>query len=457
MSDNDHNTDRHSQGGTEVENHDHDDGDRNLLVDARRARQTGRSGRTTNARLIMSAGLIGGAVVLFVAITGPAGALKAFGIGRDDGPRTSRVDMEVERDSHQPVHLDFAVPASPEPKEKEDPNAAWNAKIKALQDQIAELERRKQSGVSSGEIEALIARYNESMKKELEGERKAMAEENARLRAVAEQAEEERRRAEEAAKLQSGETKERQKLAKMQRESASVVVDDADGPAGGTIDGEQSQADLDQNERFLKSAASSTFQTSVSRQLADPSRTVVQGTIISAVLETAIDTELPGNIRAQVMEAVYSFDGTHVMMPSGTILIGQFNNDLNLVQKRVLIAWNRAITPSGQSIALGSTGADKLGRSGTEGNVDNRYGTKFGAAILVSAITALPSMLSNRGSKSDSGTTINVGGQMAGQMTGSASSQASGVLDKYLSLPPVIRIPQGEEIRVFVNRDLVFR
>ncbi|MHC2483325.1 type IV secretion system protein VirB10 [Rhizobium leguminosarum] len=402
----------------------------------------------------MSACLMGGSAVLFFAVAGPTAALKVLGIGRDNDQAVSKVDMEVEKDSHRPVHLDFAVPASTEPEKKElDPNAAWKAKIKALQDQIAELERKKQGSVSSGEIEALITRYNENTKRQFEDERKAMTEENARLRAAAERAEEERQRAEEA-----GELKERQKLDKMQRESNSVVVDAADGPAGVTTESDKSATDRNQNARFLKTAASSTFQTSVSRRLPDPSRTVVQGTIISAVLETAIDTELPGNIRAQVMEPVYSFDGTRVLMPSGTILIGEFNNDVNLAQRRVLIAWNRAITPSGQSIALGSTGADTLGRSGTEGNVNNRYGTKFGVAILISAITTLPSILSNRNSQSESGTTSKVGGgQVAGQMRDTASDQASGVLDKYLSLPPAIKIPQGEEVRVFVNRDLVFR
>ncbi|MBY3349164.1 TrbI/VirB10 family protein [Rhizobium laguerreae] len=459
MSENDHSIGPIRDDGIESTDSEHRARERSGLVNARRARQTRGTSGATNARLILSAGLMGGSVVLFFAVAGPTAALKVLGIGRDNDRAVSKVGMEVEKDSHRPVHLDFAVPASTEPEKKElDPNAAWKAKIKVLQDQIAELERKKQGSVSSGEIEALITRYSENTKRQFEDERKAMTEENARLKAAAERAEEERQRAEEAGKLQSGELKERQKRDKMQRESSSVVVDAADGPAGMTTESDKSATDQNQNARFLKTAASSTYQTSVSQRLPDPSRTVVQGTIISAVLETAIDTELPGNIRAQVMEPVYSFDGARVLMPSGTILIGEFNNDVNLARRRVLIAWNRAITPSGQSIALGSTGADTLGRSGTEGNVNNRYGTKFGAAILISAITTLPSILSNRNSQSESGTTSKVGGgQVAGQMSDTASAQASGTLDQYLSLPPVIKIPQGEEIRVFVNRDLVFR
>jgi type IV secretion system protein VirB10 len=190
-------------------------------------------------------------------------------------------------------------------------------------------------------------------------------------------------------------------------------------------------------------------------------------------LETAINTELPGNIRAQVTEPVFSYDGKRILMPAGTVLIGTFNPDIMVAQKRVLIAWNRAITPKGQSIAIGSTGTDTLGRSGTAGNVDNRLGPKIGAAVLVTAINAVPSLLGgllNKASpqqQNPSPVTVNVGGSggsggdAGGQLAQGAASavaeQTSGFLEKYLSLPPIIRVPQGEEIRVFVNRDLVFR
>lgn len=447
----------------------HDDhtgtNEREALVEGRRARQSARSGKTRKARLLVVTVLIGGAAVLLFALAGPSLALRLLGMVSDTDPRTSKVDMKVDRDANNAVHLDFAVPPPPEPPKPEaDPNVIWKAKLKALQDQIAELESKKQQGPSQSEIESLITRYSDSLKQQFEQERKAMTEENARLKAAADQAEAARRKAEEDARTQSTDLKEREKLDKKQRESQSVVVDNAQAPAGGDPANPAADADLSPNARFLKNAAASTFQTSVSRPLPDPSRTIVQGTIISAVLETAIDTELPGSIRAHVMEPVYSFDGSRALMPAGTILIGEFNNDVNLEQQRVQIAWNRAITPSGQSIALGSIGTDVLGRSGTEGNVDNHYGTKIGAAVLTSVITALPSMLTSRSNDSGSSTTINVGtggtsgnNQIAGQMTGAVSTQASGVLGKYLSLPPLIRIPQGEEIRVFTNRDLIFR
>lgn len=456
MSENDHTA--NTQSGSEREE----------LIGARRARQQGISSRSKNSRLVMSGVVILGGIILFVVFVGPAGAFKFLSDRGDGSQKTSQVNMKVGKDHDDTPHLDFVVPAPLVPDKKEiDPNIAFNAKFKALQDQLEELQRSKQPGVSTADLQNMLSKYNEAMSQKLQEERKAMAEENARSRAQADQADEARRQADNAAKLEALSLEERQKLDKKQRESNAVIVDGASGPVGqaaaGDIAsdtaGDASRQDLNKNESFLKSEATSVVQTSVSQKLRDPSRTVVQGTIISAVLETAIDTQLPGNLRAQVIEPVYSFEGSRVMMPAGTILIGQFRNDVDLAQKRVLIAWNRAITPNGQSIALGSTGTDTLGRAGTEGNVDNRYGTKFGAAILVSAITALPQIISAGSRSSSSGTTVNVGGsnQLASQTGTQVGGQVSGVLDQYLSVPPVIRVPQGQEIRIFVNRDLVFR
>lgn len=438
--------------------------EREVLLNERRTRQTGTSKGNKKAKL-MTLALIGGATFLLVVVAGPTGALKLLGVIGNDERQTSSVDMEVDREKDAKGNLDFVVPSNPEAKKAEpvDPNLAWNERFKEMQDKLLQIERNRKPEISVSEIREMLSNYNETVTRTLEEQRKAMADENARLRAEAQQAEDERRRVEEENKLRELSAKDREKIDKAQRESDSVIVDEGD-KAGetqtGGADGELAE-DLDKNERFLKSAASSVVQTSVSQKLVDPSRMIVQGAIISAVLETAIDTQLPGNIKAQVIRPVYSFDGRRVLMPPGTILIGQFNNDVDLAQKRVLIAWNRAVTPDGKSIAIGSTGTDTLGRAGTLGNVDNRYGTKFGAAILVSAITAIPSALSSKtggsSSSGSSGTTVNVGDQLASNSGSGMSDQANGVLEQYLSLPPVIRIPQGEEIRVFVNRDLVFR
>ncbi|MBB4581578.1 type IV secretion system protein VirB10 [Rhizobium aethiopicum] len=448
--------------------------ERDVLLEERRARQMG-GGKGKNGRVLMGGMLLGVAGLAFVIAVGPTEALRILGLAeREDGQKTSQVDLEVEKQSKDKFSMDFLMPDGPVAEPAVDPNAEWNRRFQELQKQLEDVAKaNKQPDVSLRDMQDLLRKYNDQMADKLEEERKKMSAENVRLRAETERLQEEKKRAEELALQEEMRRKKNQDVDDLQRESKGVLIDESGSTEVAVGAVASHPDDQNSNERFLASAAGSVFETSLSKPLADPSRTVVQGTIVSAVLETAINTELPGNIRAQVTEPVFSFDGRRILMPAGTVLIGTFNNDVEIAQKRVLIAWNRAVTPEGKSIALGSTGTDVLGRAGTGGNVDNRLKTKIGAAVLVSSISAIPTAIAAiGGNRSNSGTTINigtsgasasagggasVGQQVASDIAGQVSQQGQSILGKYLSLPPVIRVPQGQEIRVFVNRDLIFR
>jgi type IV secretory pathway VirB10-like protein len=84
-------------------------------------------------------------------------------------------------------------------------------------------------------------------------------------------------------------------------------------------------------------------------QMIDPRTTVTQGTLIPAVLETAIDTDVPGYVRAVVSADVRSFDGTRVLVPRSSRLVGQYKSGLQAGQKRAYVIWTRLIRPDGVS------------------------------------------------------------------------------------------------------------
>ena len=88
--------------------------------------------------------------------------------------------------------------------------------------------------------------------------------------------------------------------------------------------------------------------------------------MIPAALITAINSDLPGEVIAQVTEPVYDHaTGRTVLIPQGSRLIGQYDSQVAYGQERALIAWNRVIMPNGRSINIGSmTGADLTGASG---------------------------------------------------------------------------------------------
>ncbi|VWX54780.1 TrbI/VirB10 family protein [Novosphingobium sp. 9U] len=172
----------------------------------------------------------------------------------------------------------------------------------------------------------------------------------------------------------------------------------------------------------------------------DPATTVTQGTLIPAVLETAIDTDVPGFVRAIVSSDVKSFDGRTVLVPRSSRLIGQYKSGLSAGQKRAYVIWTRLIRPDGVSVDLGSPAIAFGGETGLAGKVNGHFFERFGSAMLLSVLGGIPSLIGNNSS-------VVVGG---------GSSAASTAVQQGGQVGPTIRVRQGEPIRVFTAKDLDF-
>ena len=179
-----------------------------------------------------------------------------------------------------------------------------------------------------------------------------------------------------------------------------------------------------------------------STRLAEPASTVVQGTLIPAVLETAIDTDVPGFVRAVVSQDVRSFDGSRVLIPRSSRLIGEYKAVSQAGQKRAYLMWTRLVRPDGVSIALASPAADFSGQAGIGGQVNSHFFSRFGSAILLSILGGASTLATGGAS-----TVVVSGGQSAASIAAQRDSNR----------PPTIRVQQGEPIRVFTARDLIFQ
>jgi len=197
---------------------------------------------------------------------------------------------------------------------------------------------------------------------------------------------------------------------------------------------------------FLDAAAARPVETARAEQLDEVHRLVPQGRTIPAILETAISSELPGQLRARVSRDVWSADATTILIPKGSTLVGEYASDLSLGASRVLVAWNRVITTDQRSIMIGSRGTDALGRAGMTGNVQHHFGLKFEAAFFISIFTGI----SNIGSRTFNNSDTSSFGDGSSQFGDAASDP----LEEYLSIPPTIWVNQGETFNVFVSRDL---
>lgn len=218
------------------------------------------------------------------------------------------------------------------------------------------------------------------------------------------------------------------------------------GGGGAASEDPEAEARLHPDDAFVRQGAA-VARVTQAVIIANPANTVIQGTIIQAVMTTALDSSLPGAVRAIVSEDVHSYDGSRVLIPRGSQLVGRYNARISVGQQRVTVAWDRVILPDNQSVELSAYGADGLGRSGTTGDVDNRFGTRFGSAALVSLIGAGPAIAA---AQIEDETVSDTASQVAEDLQDTTGS----VMSEYMRLPPIIRVDQGARITVMVDRDL---
>lgn len=181
---------------------------------------------------------------------------------------------------------------------------------------------------------------------------------------------------------------------------------------------------------------------------------VKAGTIIPAALVTALNSDLPGEIVAQVSQPVYDhITGRFLLIPQGARLIGQYDSQVAWGQNRALITWNRIVFPNGYSINIGAMeGADPSGASGLTDQVNHHWGT-VAAGVLVSAILSVGSAAAQGATNNDgSVTVINTGASTAAS---DASRVGDRIVNKGLDRQPTIQVRAGYPLRVLVNKDII--
>lgn len=204
---------------------------------------------------------------------------------------------------------------------------------------------------------------------------------------------------------------------------------------------------LSSNEAFLDRVTRQRPETVGTDRLSSTDQVVPQGTVITGVLETAINSDLPGLVRAVVSRDVRGLDGSRVLIPRGSRLIGQYSNGVALGQSRAFVIWTRLLRSDGVSIQLGSAATDPLGQAGLGGKVNNHFLRRFGAAALLSVITSGLDYLVN---------TAQRGGSVVIGSPTQATQLAGIALQREIDIPPTIKVAQGTPVRVFVAKDLDF-
>ncbi|WP_424972987.1 TrbI/VirB10 family protein [Dinoroseobacter sp. S76] len=262
---------------------------------------------------------------------------------------------------------------------------------------------------------------------------------------------EERRRQEEEQKRREAEQLAAQ-LLRAQIQSPAVVYSTGSSVSAPNASGLQNgtpgaDLQLNENEAYLRGAARP-LEIDEAARMERPERTLAQGSVIQAALQTAINSDLPGNVVAVVAEPVYAFTGNAILIPRGSRLFGQYRSGVEVNQKRILILWSRVLTPDGTSMQIASVGGDQLGRSGLTGLVDTKFDERFGGAALISIIGAAPAVAANS-------TEDEVTREVLEEVGNDLEDATSSVIADQVSISPTIYVDQGAMVTVLVDRDIV--
>lgn len=176
---------------------------------------------------------------------------------------------------------------------------------------------------------------------------------------------------------------------------------------------------------------------------------VMAGTIIPASLVTGLNSDLPGQVIAQVTENVYDTPtGQYLLLPQGTRLLGRYDSNIDDGQSRALIIWNRLIRPDGSSLVIDELpGVDVSGQSGLRDQVDRHTGSLF-KAVLLSSVLSVAAELGT-----DDKDILTEAIRDGGQRTINQAGQS--VVTRALSRKPTLRIRPGWRLGVMVNNDLI--
>jgi type IV secretion system protein VirB10 len=186
--------------------------------------------------------------------------------------------------------------------------------------------------------------------------------------------------------------------------------------------------------------------------LGNRSLTLPKGTAFTCALKTKVISAVSGLVGCQVQRNVYSDDGRVLLIERGSHLDGEYRiASVRPGTVRIPVLWTRIRTPNGVTVDIESPGTGQLGESGIDGYVDNRWGERIGAAMLLSLIDdSVKLMIQNQANESNADTIV------LPSTTANTSKLAEKVLESTINIPPLIYQNQGGIVGIYVARDVDF-
>jgi type IV secretion system protein VirB10 len=181
---------------------------------------------------------------------------------------------------------------------------------------------------------------------------------------------------------------------------------------------------------------------------------IYEGLTLDTVLMNRLDGDSVGPVKVLVSNPVYSHDHQHVLIPEGTIVLGEARKIGSAgigQQRRISVAFHRMLMPDGYSVDLDQFhGLDQIGEEGLKDQVNNHYLQIFGTSIALGVIAGASQISQGGSSLNSSGSQSFTNGAAS-----SVSQSATTILDQFIQIPPVITIREGHRVKVYFTQDML--
>lgn len=187
------------------------------------------------------------------------------------------------------------------------------------------------------------------------------------------------------------------------------------------------------------------------RVIRKPSLTLSKGTMIECILETRVDTSVPGMASCVIPQNIYSMDGRVLLIEKGTKAIGEYQGAVQNGLERIFMLWSELRTPEGLAVSLSSPTTDALGGAGMGGYTDHHWWKRFGNALMFSMVADGFEYMVNTANSNTTNNNVTYENSSDGMdEIIKAAMQQSG------NIPPTLIKNAGERVGIFVARDVNF-
>jgi type IV secretion system protein VirB10 len=223
--------------------------------------------------------------------------------------------------------------------------------------------------------------------------------------------------------------------------------------SGNPADSDGDAADSNGDDSLGNQLKATKTETRLAKIMRDRNFLLAEGAFINCGLHTKIVTTVSGKAKCVVTRDIYSDNGKVLLVERGSVVTGEYRSrSIRQGMARIFVLWTRIRTGSGVEIALNSTGTDELGAAGVPGYIDTHFWDRFGGALMLSVVDSLAAGLASSVNGGGGGNNnYNLNG-----LSSNTQNIAAEALKNTINIPPTLYKNQGEEVGIYVVRDLDF-